>query len=94
MDYYQNEEMRDIIKRSASILNIDINDESALAIATRSRRTPRIANRLLKRSRDYAEVKGDGTLNVDMVIAALESLEIDDRGLDEVDRALLLAPNG
>lgn len=91
LDFYGNDEMTDIVKRSANILGIALDASSAGTIATRSRRTPRIANRLLKRTRDYAEVKGDGTLNEATVAAALERLDIDARGLDDADRTLLRA---
>ncbi len=91
LDFYNEDEMTDIVKRSSRLLDIPIDDGSARSIATRSRRTPRISNRLLKRSRDYAQVKGDGALSERMVINALESLDIDAYGLDDVDRRLLRA---
>ena len=91
LELYTPKELSDIVKRSAGILNIDITDDGALAIATRSRGTPRIANRLLKRVRDFATVKGDGTITSDIAKFALESLEIDDLGLDNTDRRMLEA---
>jgi Holliday junction DNA helicase RuvB len=89
LDFYGEDEMTSIVKRSSSLLSIPIDDVSAHSIASRSRRTPRIANRLLKRSRDYAQVKGDGILSNHVVTNALESLDIDTHGLDDVDRRLL-----
>jgi Holliday junction DNA helicase RuvB len=91
LNFYGEDEMTDIVKRSSRLLDIPIDGVSARSIASRSRKTPRIANRLLKRSRDYAQVKGDGTLNDQIVIDALESLDIDAYGLDDVDRRLLKA---
>lgn len=91
LDFYGNDEMTDIIRRSAKILDIPIDDVPARAIATRSRKTPRIANRLLRRARDYAQVRANGTLDEATVIAALESLDIDPYGMDETDRRLLRA---
>ena len=91
LELYTNEELATIVKRSAGILEIDITDDGAYAIASRSRGTPRIANRLLKRVRDFALVKGDGTITSDIAKFALESLEIDDLGLDNIDRRMLEA---
>ena len=90
LELYDNESLKKIIKRSASILNIEIDDLGALEIAKRSRGTPRIANRLLKRVRDYAQVMGDGIITLDAAKKGLEMLEIDELGLDEVDRRLIL----
>lgn len=90
LELYDNDSLKKIIKRSASILNIEIDDLGALEIAKRSRGTPRIANRLLKRVRDYAQVKGDGIITLDIAKKGLEILEIDELGLDEVDRRLIL----
>ena len=75
--------------RSANILKVDIDKEGAIEIARRSRGTPRIANRLLKRVRDYASVLGDGNITLEIAKIALNRLDIDDLGLDEVDRKLL-----
>ena len=91
LELYTPEELSDIVKRSAGILEIDITDEGALGIATRSRGTPRIANRLLKRVRDFALVKGNGTITSEIAKYALEALEIDDLGLDNTDRKMLEA---
>lgn len=91
MDFYGDMEMSQIVTRSSNLLEIPIDEGSARSIASRSRKTPRIANRLLKRARDYAQVKGNGLLNEEIVIAALESLDIDPYGLDETDRRLLRA---
>jgi Holliday junction DNA helicase RuvB len=89
LDYYSDEELIDIIKRSANILKIQINEEGAEEISKRSRGTPRIANRILKRVRDYALVKADGIIDSAVAHNALEMLEIDQNGLDQVDRKLL-----
>ncbi len=89
LELYKAEELATIIKRSASLLEVAIDDEGALEIASRSRGTPRIANRLLKRVRDYAQVKGDGTITLDIARTALEALEIDYLGLDNIDRKIL-----
>ena len=91
LELYTPEELADIVKRSANILEIDITDDGALAIASRSRGTPRIANRLLKRIRDFALVKGDGTISSDIAALALNALDIDELGLDNVDRRMLEA---
>lgn len=89
LEMYTPEELAMIVKRSAGILGIAIDDEGALEIASRSRGTPRIANRLLKRARDFAEVMGNGTITVDTAKIALERMEIDELGLDLIDRLLL-----
>jgi Holliday junction DNA helicase RuvB len=86
LNFYTEEEMEQIIKRSARILGVEIVPESTSEIARRSRRTPRIANRLLRRVRDYAQVKGDGLISSDITEVALESLEVDGLGLDPTDR--------
>ena len=91
LELYTTEELASIVKRSAAILEIAITDEGATAIASRSRGTPRIANRLLKRVRDFALVKGDGTITSEIAILALSALEIDDLGLDNTDRKMLEA---
>lgn len=90
LDLYDNKSLQKIVKRSASILNIEIDDSGAMEIAKRSRGTPRIANRLLKRVRDYAQVKGNGRITYEVAKCGLQILEIDDLGLDEVDRKLIL----
>lgn len=89
LELYNADELATIIKRSASLLEVEIDDEGAHEIASRSRGTPRIANRLLKRVRDYAQVKGDGRITLDIAKTALKALEIDDLGLDNIDRKLL-----
>ncbi|MBU2509281.1 Holliday junction branch migration DNA helicase RuvB [Patescibacteria group bacterium] len=91
LNFYGVDEMTSIIKRSAGILNVALGDEPARIIASRSRRTPRVGNRLLKRVRDYAQVRADGTLSPETVDLALIGLEIDPRGLDESDRRILRA---
>ena len=91
LELYTPEELSQIVRRSADILNIPITDDGALAIASRSRGTPRIANRLLKRIRDFALVKGDGTITSEIARHALSALEIDELGLDSIDRRMLEA---
>lgn len=91
LELYSPEELARIVKRSANILNVGIDDDGALEVASRSRGTPRIANRLLKRARDYAEVMGDGVISVENAQTALARMEIDELGLDLVDRNLLTA---
>ena len=89
MDFYDTSELKKIIQRSASILNISINDAGAHALALRSRGTPRIVNRLLKRVRDYAQVRGDGYIDADIVESALALEGVDKRGLTGLDRHYL-----
>jgi len=89
LEFYEKKELQEIVSRSANILDIEIVDHGALEIARRSRGTPRIANRLLKRVRDFAEVKADGIINREVVDAALKLLEIDELGLDRIDHKLL-----
>lgn len=89
LDFYPVEDLQIIVERSASILNVEIDDGGALAIASRSRGTPRIANRLLRRVRDYAEVEYDGRVTAEVATDALNRMEVDRYGLDEVDRKLL-----
>ncbi|MBQ5985960.1 MAG: Holliday junction branch migration DNA helicase RuvB [Clostridia bacterium] len=91
LELYSPESLKEIIVRSAEILSIDIEDEGALEIASRSRGTPRIANRLLRRVRDYAQVRGTGTINLKTSQEALSMLKIDELGLDAVDRRMLVA---
>lgn len=89
LEFYNKEELQEIVLRSAEILDVDIEEHGALEIAKRSRGTPRIANRLLKRVRDFAEVKADGIINRKVVNSALNLLEIDELGLDRIDHKLL-----
>ena len=89
LEFYTIEELKQVIKRSAKILNIKIDEEGALEIARRSRQTPRIANRLIKRASDWAIVKGNGTITKQDANNALNALNIDDKGLDTTDRELL-----
>ncbi len=89
LELYTPEELSIIVKRSAKILGVKIDDESTMEIARRSRGTPRIANRLLKRVRDYAMVLGDGKITLKITKHALNQLEIDEIGLDEIDRRIL-----
>ncbi|MBE6559838.1 MAG: Holliday junction branch migration DNA helicase RuvB [Ruminococcaceae bacterium] len=89
LELYSTEELAAIVNRSAGILNIAVTEEGALEIASRSRGTPRIANRLLKRVRDYAQIRGNGTITLESAQAALAMLEIDELGLDNTDRAML-----
>ena len=91
LELYTPEELAEIVRRSADILEIEITEDGAFSIASRSRGTPRIANRLLKRIRDFALVKGDGTITSDIARLALDALEIDELGLDTVDRRMLEA---
>lgn len=90
LDLYSNNDLKTIVQRSSTLLDVPIGDEAALEIAKRSRGTPRIVNRLLKRVRDFAQVVGDGHINLDIAKKALEMLEVDDLGLDGVDRKILL----
>lgn len=89
MQFYEEDEMKQIISRSARILNVDVLDDGAREIAGRSRRTPRIANRLLRRVRDFAQVKGDGVITGDIARQALAMFEVDSLGLDVMDRQFL-----
>lgn len=89
LELYSVEDLAKIVKRSSNILEIDIDEEAAIEIARRSRGTPRVANRLLKRVRDYAVVLGDGHITLKIAKMALNKLEIDELGLDEIDRKLL-----
>lgn len=90
LNYYDIQDLKKVIIRSSDILGVKINDDAALELAGRSRGTPRIANRLLKRTRDFAQVKGDGSINKDIVLIALDALEVDKYGLDEMDKRILL----
>ena len=89
LDYYQPEDLARIVRRSGGLLEIEVDDEGADEIARRSRGTPRIANRLLRRVRDYAQVHGEGKIDRESARHALEQLEVDERGFDEVDRKIL-----
>ena len=89
LQYYDAPTLARILKRSASILKIDLNDNAALEIARRSRGTPRIANLLLRRVRDFAQIKGDGTIDYDITQVALSALNVDKHGLDEMDNRIL-----
>ncbi|OPY13294.1 MAG: Holliday junction ATP-dependent DNA helicase RuvB [Syntrophus sp. PtaU1.Bin005] len=91
LNYYAVDELTKILIRSASLLSIEIEHEGAIEIAKRSRGTPRIANRLLKRVRDYAQVKGKGAIDETVAVNALEMLEIDHQGFDHMDRSILLS---
>lgn len=90
MDFYTIENLKVIVKRSAEILNIKVDEDGANEIASRARGTPRIVNRLLRRVRDYAQVRGAGHIDKPTAQAALEMLEVDEHGFDEIDRRLLL----
>lgn len=89
LEYYDHEILAGIIKRSAGIINVDINSEAAGEIARRSRGTPRIANALLRRVRDFAQVKGSGVIDLDITRYGLQALNIDQHGLDEMDNRIL-----
>ena len=89
LEYYGHEVLENIVKRSARLLNVPMTDEAALEIALRSRGTPRIANSLLRRVRDFAQVKGSGKIDTDIARFALEALNIDKYGLDEIDNKIL-----
>ena len=90
LEFYRPEELREIVLKSGAILNIQIEEKGAFEIAKRSRGTPRIANRLLKRVRDYAQIKADGLITLQVADEALDMLEVDDKGLDKMDRQIML----
>lgn len=90
VDFYKAEELRQIVQRSARLLGIPIKDEGAFEIARRSRGTPRVANRILRRVRDYAQVEADGTISREVARQALDMLDVDDQGLDKMDRHIML----
>lgn len=90
LEFYSNEDLASIVHRSARILGIQMDDTGAMEIACRSRGTPRITNRLLRRVRDYAEIKADGKVTAEIADAALAMLKVDARGLDNMDRRLML----
>ncbi len=89
LNFYSNDELSLIVRRSAMILNVVMNEDACMEVARRSRGTPRIANRLLRRVRDVADIKGDGTISLEIAKIALTMLEIDDEGLDRMDKQLL-----
>ncbi len=91
VELYEPDDLARIVRRSALILGVSVEDDGAVAIAARSRGTPRVANRLLKRVRDYAEVRGDGVVTAPLAHDALEMLQVDDAGLDRLDREILRA---
>jgi len=91
MEFYQEDELREIIIRSSKILGIPITEDAASEIARRSRGTPRIANRILKRVRDYCEVKGNGKIDLELAKEALQLLEVDEEGFDKIDNKILEA---
>lgn len=90
LGFYSPDELAIILKRSSRILSVDLDEEGAYELARRSRGTPRIANRILRRVRDFAQVKGEGKIDANIAIAALELLEVDNRGFDHMDRTILL----
>jgi Holliday junction DNA helicase RuvB len=89
LDFYTDSDLEEIVRRSARILGVRLDDEAARELASRSRGTPRIANRLLRRVRDFAEVRADGRVTADVASAALQLLEVDAHGFDDIDRRLL-----
>jgi Holliday junction DNA helicase RuvB len=91
LNFYSPEELQTIVLRSAGLLRADIASDAAAEIARRSRGTPRIVNRLLRRVRDFAQVQGDGNITQSLVVSAMKRLEVDERGFDEMDRRLLLS---
>ncbi|MEE9164716.1 MAG: Holliday junction branch migration DNA helicase RuvB [Nitrospinota bacterium] len=90
LDYYSEDELKTIVNRSAEILKINVDDPGAFELARRSRGTPRIANRLLRRVRDFAQIIEDGKITKEVADRSLKSLEVDEKGLDKMDRAILL----
>jgi Holliday junction DNA helicase RuvB len=91
LEFYQVADLQHIVGRSASVLGLEMSEEGALEVARRARGTPRIANRLLRRVRDFSEVRHDGTINGDIASQALDMLNVDTEGFDYMDRKLLLA---
>jgi holliday junction DNA helicase RuvB len=89
LEFYEASDLEEIVRRSARILGVTIADDAAREISRRSRGTPRISNRLLRRVRDYAQVRADGTITIEVALAALKLLEVDEHGFDEIDRKLL-----
>jgi len=90
LQFYTVDELKEIVKRTSRVLNMEIDDDAAYELARRSRGTPRIANRLVKRVRDFALVEGNGSIDLEITKKSLDRLKVDDLGLDEVDRQLLL----
>ncbi len=90
VEFYRPEELEKIVLRSSRLLEIPINGEGAFEIARRSRGTPRVANRILRRVRDYAEVEADGVITLEVAMAALDMLDVDNKGLDKMDRHIML----
>jgi Holliday junction DNA helicase RuvB len=91
LEFYTVDELKQIITRSAEVFRVEIEESGAEELARRSRGTPRLANRLLKRVRDFAQVKGNGSIDLSVAKHALDALEVDDIGLDGVDRNMLLS---
>jgi Holliday junction DNA helicase RuvB len=91
LDFYDENELQEVLRRSAALLSLEIDAKAVTEIASRSRGTPRIANRLLRRVRDYAQVRGSDSLTHKDALAALEMYEVDEKGLDRLDRGVLLA---
>ena len=89
LEFYEPSDLEEIVRRSGKILNVPIADAAAVEVARRARGTPRIANRLLRRVRDYAQVRADGTISLDVAQSGLKLLEVDENGFDEIDRNLL-----
>ena len=89
LEYYNTELLSTIVQRSSDILNIEINNDAAIEIAGRSRGTPRISNSLLRRVRDFAQIKGNGSIDLEITRYALKSLNVDKNGLDEMDNKIL-----
>jgi Holliday junction DNA helicase RuvB len=89
LEFYASKDLEEIVRRSARILTVPIDDPAGVEIARRARGTPRVVNRLLRRVRDYAQVRAAGTITLDVAHAALELLQVDEHGFDEVDRKLL-----
>jgi Holliday junction DNA helicase RuvB len=90
LEYYKTEILSNIVERSSDILDIEINQKAAIEIAGRSRGTPRISNSLLRRVRDFAQIKGNGKIDLEITRYALKSLNVDKHGLDEMDNKILL----
>jgi Holliday junction DNA helicase RuvB len=89
LDFYTETDIHEIVRRSSRIIGVEIDNDAAVEIARRSRGTPRVANRLLRRVRDYAQVRADGRISHEVSLRALKLLEVDEHGFDEVDRRLL-----
>jgi Holliday junction DNA helicase RuvB len=90
LDYYATEDLMKVVTRSAELLSVEIDGKGSYEIASRSRGTPRIANRLLRRSRDFADIKGDGKINKNIADMTLDALEVDKSGLDDMDKRILM----